>query len=357
MTIQKKQLLESLKKCMPGIETGNAVLQGADSFVFHNGKIFTYNDVISVSVPIEQTGLVEETVEGAVKAKEFYSIIEKFPSDEIEFVVKEKGWLLKCGRAKAELNLQEFDFESRLNDITPTEEWVEVQDDFIQGIGVCQMTNNKTALSGIYINGKDIISTDGYQINNFTMKSELPMFYISDKSSNELLKVFGIKSMQVQGSWVHFKTEDGTVFSVKTLQGTSFPYDKVKSLIESNDFEKMDLHAKFPQEMFKAIERATSFGMEISERTAVKLELNKDGIMVSSERTSGRYAEKISWEEEMKDMEDLIIFVDTTMMSFISNRSTEFYVSKNPVGGRSVPRLFFVTDSSVHIMATLEGKN
>lgn len=357
MTIQKKQLLESLKKCMPGIETGNAVLQGADSFVFHNGKIFTYNDVISVSVPIEQTGLVEETVEGAVKAKEFYSIIEKFPSDEIEFVVKEKVWLLKCGRAKAELNLQEFDFESRLNDITPTEEWIEIGEDFIEGIGVCQMTNNKTALSGIYISGKDIVSTDGYQVNNFKMKKELPAFYISDKSSNELLKVSGIKEMQLQGAWVHFKSEDGTVFSIKTLQVTSFPFAKVKALIDSNDFEKMDLHAKFPVEMFKAIERATSFGMEISERTAVKLELTESGITVSSERTSGRYAEKISWDEEVKGIQDLILYVDTTMMQFIANRSTEFYLSKNVMRGKVLPRLFFVTDSSVHIMATLEGNN
>lgn len=356
MTIQKKQLLESLKKCMPGIETGNFILQGADSFVFHNGKIFSYNDVISVMVPIEQTGLVEENISGAVKAKEFYSIVEKFPSDEIEFIVKENGWLLKCGKARAELNLQNFDFISRFNDLTPTDTWVEVGEDFIQGIGVCQMANNKTALSGIYVSGKDIISTDGYQINNFKMKTELPAFYISDKSSSELLKVQGIKFMQLQGSWVHFKCEDGNVFSIKTLQSSSFPYDKVKALVDSNDFEKMELHASFPPEVFKAIERATSFGMEISERTAVKLELSENGIMVSSERTSGRYAEKISWEEEMKGMDDLIIYVDTTMMQFIANRSAEFYLSRAVMNGKSLPRLFFVTDSSIHIMATLEGK-
>lgn len=357
MTIQKKQLLESLKKCIPGIETGNAVLQGADSFVFFNGKIFTYNDVISVSVPIEQSGLVEEDIKGAVKAKEFYSIIEKFPSDEIEFSVKEKGWLLKCGKAKAELNLQEFDFESRLKDIAPSEQWIKLEEDFIRGIGTCRMENNKTALSGIYVNGNNIISTDGYQVNNFTMKEELPIFYISDKSSNELLKVAGISEMQLQGSWVHFKTNDGTVFSVKTMQANSFPFDKVKKLVDSNDFEKMDLHAKFPSEMFKAIERATSFGMEISERIAVKLELNSDGIVISSERSSGRYMEKVSWEDDVGEIEPLVMFVDATMMKFIANRSAEFYLLNTVVAGRSIPRLFFVTENSIHVMATLEGKN
>lgn len=65
MVIQKKELLDSLKACMPGIETGSAVLQGADSFVFHDGKIFTYNDSISVTVPIKNDGLLEEGLEVA----------------------------------------------------------------------------------------------------------------------------------------------------------------------------------------------------------------------------------------------------------------------------------------------------
>jgi hypothetical protein len=39
MTISRKVLLDSLKKAMPGIESGNAVLQGADAFVFHGGKM------------------------------------------------------------------------------------------------------------------------------------------------------------------------------------------------------------------------------------------------------------------------------------------------------------------------------
>ena len=36
MTLERKVLLESLKLAMPGIESGNVVLQGSDSFVFPN---------------------------------------------------------------------------------------------------------------------------------------------------------------------------------------------------------------------------------------------------------------------------------------------------------------------------------
>ena len=83
MTIQRKELLESLKQCMPGIETGSAVLQGADSFVFHNGRIFTYNDSISVTVPIKNEGLLEEGLEGCVRAEEFFKIINKVDNPQV----------------------------------------------------------------------------------------------------------------------------------------------------------------------------------------------------------------------------------------------------------------------------------
>lgn len=54
MVIQKKELLENLKIVSPGIETGTVVLQGADTFAFHDGFISSYNDTISVTVPISE---------------------------------------------------------------------------------------------------------------------------------------------------------------------------------------------------------------------------------------------------------------------------------------------------------------
>ena len=227
MKISRKVLLDSLKKAMPGIESGNAVLQGADAFIFHEGKIFTYNDSIAVSIPLEIDGLVDEGVEGAVHADEFYKTLSKFSADELNFSVSENGaWLIKCGKAKIEMTLMNFDFSERLKGVTPDEDeksWVELPSDFIEGIGTCKMINNKTAMSGIYFSGKEIMSTDGFQINRYVIektKSDLPTFWISDNSSSELLKFNNIKEIQLKDNWVHFKSEDGSIFSIKTLEAS-----------------------------------------------------------------------------------------------------------------------------------------
>lgn len=357
MILQKKEFLENLKACMPGIETGSTSIQGADAFIFHNGKIFSYNDNIAVSVP---TNL--EEIEGAIKAEEFFKTISKFPSDEIKFSETENGtWLLKCGKAKAEMNLLDFDFESRVNSILPDKKnWVDLKEDFIQGIGTCKMSINKTQVAGIFFSGKDVVSTDGNQMNHYIMEdSELPTFWVSDSSANELMKLKKLVALQLQGSWVHFKAEDGTIFSVKTLQAEKFPFEKIKNIIDTSDPEKAILHAKFPKDLFAAIDRAVSFSIDISEHNAVRLTLSKEKIEVSSERNSGKYSEKVAWSEEIKeDFEKVIVYVDASMMEFVGQRTVEFYMLKGPVrNGKVLPRLLFVTDSSKHLLSTLDNSS
>lgn len=358
MTIQKSKLLESLKLAMPGIETGSAVLQGADSFVFHNGKIFSYNDSISVSVPLEQAGMIEEEVEGVVRAEEFFKIISKLPSDEISFVMSDGSWILKCGKAKATLTLQNFDYENRLSGIEPKDDWIDITDEFISGLGVCRMSNNKTPLSGIYISGNTVISTDGMQINKYEFKNcDIPTIWISDNCVNELIKLRNLIKMQVNGSWVHFQSEDGTIFSIKTLSTDKFPIEKIIPIIDTANPKKDDLHATFPKELFNAIDRAVSFSIDISERTAVRLIISKEKIEVSSERSAGKYNEKVSWDCEINgDFEPITVYVDTVMMEFAGQRSLEFYLMKGPLkNGKVIPRLLFVTENSLHLMSTLDS--
>lgn len=360
MIVQKKELVKCLQMAMPGIESGSAVLQGADCFVFYDGKIFTYNDSISVTVPISSEGLLEEGIEGCVKAEEFFKTVSKLPGDEIKFSVTEKNtWLLKCGKAKLEMTLLDFDYAARLKNIAPKEnKWVDLTEDFISGVSICKMAANKTQLSGVYIEGHDIISTDGNQMNFYMLKDiELPKFWISDSSASELIKLNKLVAVQLQDTWVHFKAEDGTLFSIKTLQTSGFPYEKIKTIIDTSDTKKAILHAKFPKEMFSAIDRAVSFSMNISECLAVRLGISKEKIVVSSERNTGKYNEKVSWEEEIsEDFEPFTVYVDAQMMQFMAQRTVEFYLIKGPVrNGKSLPRLLFVTESSKHLLATLDA--
>lgn len=354
MTIQKKDLLKKLGLCMSGIEKGNPILQGADSFIFYNGRIYAYNDMIYVSVPIENKELIAENLDGAVRAEEFFKIINKMPNEEIQFEVSPKhSWILKSGKARAELALVDFDYVTRLNEFKITDEWVDLDDDFFTGLNVCRMARNTTPLAGTFINGKFIVSTDGYQINRFQMKDcDLPEFWVSDHSMNELLKFNKFNKVQVQESWVHFKSESDVVFSLKTLVTANYPYRKFAPLIDNVDFSTM-VKGKFPMGIGDVVERASVFDISLESHSAVKLTIDSDGVEVSSENAVGNYSEKVAWDDGKKDFEKIAVYVDAEMIRSASSKTLEFYLQK--VDGKP-PRLFFITDSSIHLMSTLANK-
>jgi len=354
MNVKRTELLKALKQCLPGIENGNNVLEGADLFVFNNGFVFSYNDVISVSVPVKSEGLLEEGIDGAVRAEEFYGIINKFNGDLIEFTVENEKWILKSGKAKVELTLMSGDFTERFENIKPDKKkWLEITPEFTQGLGVCRMSNNKNAISGLFITSKEIISSDGFQVNHFKYKgAEFENFWISDVSAGELLKVGVLTHIQLKGTWAHFKTADNTTFSVKTLNAEKWPYEKIITLLETHKKTKNTVAATFPKELFDAIDRASSFYLDISDSRAVRLLISPKRIVVSSERIAGKFEEKVAWRDEPPTFTPFELYVDTAMILFAARRSMSFYIFERE---GNTPRIIFTTENSIHLMATLSN--
>ena len=55
MEIQKELLVSAMKKALPGIDAGSSVIIGADTFIFANVNIYTYNNDIGVTVHLDAT--------------------------------------------------------------------------------------------------------------------------------------------------------------------------------------------------------------------------------------------------------------------------------------------------------------
>jgi DNA polymerase III sliding clamp (beta) subunit (PCNA family) len=361
MVVKREVLLDTLKQCLPGIEKGNVVLEGADTFILSGGFIYTYNDNISVRVPIVEAGLgLDEPIEGAVKASEFFSVVSKLPGEEIQLSGADKKWVIKSGKAKVELNLMEFDYSPRLKGIDPGEkDWQELHKDFQMAVGLCKMNGNRHSLSGIYVNGDVIASTDGWLINKAVIgAAKLPMFWINDPAASEVLKLIGLKELKLKDSWAHFKTDKGVVFSVRTLQADKWPMPKLDKIIDAHKKEKGDIEGVFPKELFAAVDRASSFSMEIEDYSTVRLTLSQKNIEVEAERTSGKYTEKVAWETPLTEkFTPIILYVDTQMMTYASRRSMGFYIHSTEKKGVKLQRLILQGKNSIHLLSTFQPKS
>lgn len=348
MILNRSKLLEALKRCLPGIDQVALLLEGADTFVFHDGKIFSYNDNISVVSPFE----TPEPLEGAVKAKEFYELISRFTGEEITLTPSENSWVLQSGRAKASLALLEAKTIARINGILIKDTFLPLPGQFQEAIKVCQFSGNKSSLSGIFVVDSFMFATDEHRINLFEFSDEFQTFWISEPAAKELANLPGLKEYAVMPSWIQFRSENGTVFACKRLMDAKFPYDKLKTIVKENDFADGDFTAVLPKMLQESMGRATALAMDMEKLKAVQLSFSTEGIRVFSERATGVFQEQVPWETVPEgEIKPVTIFVDQSMVDYGLKRSRKFYIKEDATSKRIV----FRTDTSIHIIGTISA--
>jgi len=100
--MKRQDLVEALEIVKPGLAS-NELLEQTTSFAFSEGNVYTYNDEISISHPVE--GL--EDFEGAIEAEHLYKFLKRTTRPGITLTPKKESLLVKSGRAQAGLHMKE----------------------------------------------------------------------------------------------------------------------------------------------------------------------------------------------------------------------------------------------------------
>lgn len=348
MLLNRGKLLDAMKRCLPGIDQAALLLEGADTFIFKDGKIYTFNDNISVAVSFESP----EPLVGAIKAKELYELTSRFTSEEITLVPDDTSWKITAGRATATLALMEAKTIDRIKGILTKDAFEPLPAPFQEAIKTCQFSGNRSSLSGIFVVDNFMMATDEIRVNLFEFSQELKTFWIGDPAAKELSTLPGLKEYSLTPSWVHFKTESGTIFSCKRLIDAKFPYGKLKSIVSQNQKEDGDFFAKLPKGLLDSMARASALAMDMEKLKAVQLYFFDEGVEVYSERATGNYKELIPWDEPLSEkMTPVVIYIDHSMVEYGLKRSTTFYIKEE----LHSKRIIFQTESSTHIVGTISA--
>lgn len=344
MKVNRLNLIQDMDKVLPGIATGTVVLENADTVIFNNGHIYSYNSAISVDVAeTNPSGL-----KGVVKGIDFYNCLTKLPGEEIEFESDNDTWKIKDGSINVKINLLPAGklFE-RFESLKPNENWTPVDgEDFHKGLVSCNMPKNASKFAGIFFKENNMVSTDQYIINKYIAKSQFPSLWISDSAVSELLKWNTFVGLELNKMWLQLKASDGTVFSVRTLDPSGFPIDRILEILNSNLAISPDLEAEFTSEFYKAVDRAKAFSSEDSGHEIVVLNIGPNGSDVTSERVSGSYDEHI---ESIKAETPLTLKLDVQSIQDCSSSFNKFKVITR--GGNK--NLILETENSVKVVSTI----
>lgn len=349
MDIKRTELEAALKKCLPGVDTGKMLIEGADTFIFQDNKIFSYNDAISVSTPFP----CELT--GAVKAQELFKLVTKCKADLKVIEVKsedesEQSWKIKSGSATAQLTLLESSVISQIKSMkTKDLKWSKIPENFMDGLSLCKIGCNRSSLAGIFVKDNIMVSTDELSINWFTLSDKMDCFWVDDSVIGELVKFTGVKEYSISDAWLHFRTEDKTVFSCKIREQEGYLFPKIKSIIEPL-LKTNHVAKQLPSKLLEALDRASALSMSTADSNeAIQLVFKKEQVEVRSKRFTGKYLEKIPWDKPVKEFTDPVsVFVDYAMISRSLKRSLSFYLSDD----EDEKSLIFQGEGYIHLLST-----
>ena len=289
MQIQKVTLAEAVKKCLPGVETGTALIEGTDTLVFTKGALHAYNDSIHVSVQLEGSEL-----EGVVKAKEFSKLVNKLAGDVVVIELVDGKWTLTCGATEAELPLYSDNITQHLASLNLDKlAWSPLPADFSSGLQLTKIGGNTNPVRGAFIQGNKVYSTDSIRINEYTFDAPMLPFWIDDPAVTDLLKIGALVSYAIGQAWAHFKTKDGAIFSAKLKEYALFPAEPLKAHIASALEAPVLAGNNLPLALADAIERVAIFGADIQGVVSVGLTFHQDHVLCFSGKATGKAKEKV----------------------------------------------------------------
>lgn len=283
--ISRTELMEALEIVKPGLASKEHIEQST-SFAFLGGKVITYNDEISVSHPVKGIDF-----DGAIRAEEFYKILNKLKQDDIEVLKEANEIILKAGRVKAGLLLQN-EIRMPLDALGDIGKWHEVDADIVDRIQftafACSTDMSRPILTCVHVRNDGLIeASDGYRLIRYNTGVSLPVntFLIPATIITKLSKCTPTHIAEGQG-WIHFKTEAGTIYSCRTFFGDAYPKTDHLTEVDGEEF-------LFPKTINDVLDKAIIFtGTDVLAEVTVTLTMNK--LIVKGQSDTGWIEETVN---------------------------------------------------------------
>ncbi|MDA3809631.1 MAG: hypothetical protein PF518_04795 [Spirochaetaceae bacterium] len=350
MQIDKGALLKAVKKVMPGVGTGAKVLEGSDNIIFSEIGLHSFNRAISVTVPFEYPE--GEFLHGTVNAIDLFNILNnkrlKVISDTLEVKQISIGIKFSGNQWDSVLDFQEDSewMSEKITTLSSTKCEKELPTDFKKGMYLCSIKGNNIPQHGVYVKGTGMYSTDKRVGNIYEMDSECEEFWIGQDEVNEFVKVPGIfthyeLSSSMMGHWVHFKDNEGTIFSM-TLKDCSLYQKALTFLLTQQDIVPVDtkLQGTLPSGFADAIETCSLMAdkEKSSGKKNVEITFTSEKMVVKGIKIGGKLTNSLPWDEDKKmDLGNGKLkyrFVSNNIIA-ASRKAKDFFINKMEGAGNA----------------------
>lgn len=216
MKIEKEELLQILRQIKPAISKKD-IIEELTHFIFTGHEIVTFNGKVSIRKSFESD------FQCSVSGEEFYKIIDGIDSQEI-ILEKDKGYLfIKGGNTIGKIAIVDnLDILEKIEIDFKNNKWKKVPTKFREALNFCLFSASKDLsflmLTCCAVKENCVFSSDNFRISMYKLDGEMDDILIPLMAAIELVK-FDIKKYSVDKNWIHFKTKELIIFSLRKIQG------------------------------------------------------------------------------------------------------------------------------------------
>lgn len=295
MRIDRESFLNDLGMVKSGLSPREFIEQSS-CFVFQEGMVITFNDEVACR---KKVGL---NITGAVQADSLLAILEKLDDPDLKVRENEKGELEFRGKRKGFGITKDAEIHLPIDRVEVPKKWHELPKEFIEGIGLVQhcvsTDESRFLLTCIHLSPEFIEACDNLQIMRCYVKTGLKGSVLVRGTSLAHITSLGMDKMSLTKSWIHFKNQQGLVFSCRRY---TEDYPSLDKLISFKGHPIV-----IPKGLSQASDRAAVFAMDKAGDPLMTVTISNQMIRILGEGLSGWYKEVKKIDYEGPPMEFLI---------------------------------------------------
>ena len=212
--INRKAFIDALAKVKPGLASKEIVEQSTH-FIFDDNKIWTYNDQITIMQNFD-SGL-----KGAVKADQFFKLLNKIPDEEIS-MTSEEGKITITGK-KIKANVK-IDPDVKIQPIPVpginSKQWEVLPDNFDKAISFSAFSASRNMyrpeLTCLLIQDGFCIGCDTFRGTKYELSSKMEQDFLLPAAAGLELSKYNPHKVLAEAGWLHFINKEYTTFSCRT---------------------------------------------------------------------------------------------------------------------------------------------
>lgn len=307
MRVKREQLLHRLHQVSAGLAS-REILEQSASFVFNDGKIYTFNDEI-LCIADYDCGM-----KGAVHAQQLVNLLGKLTDDEVEIEAKDGEFLVTGKKSRAGIRTN-HEILLPVDSVERPESWSSLPADFNDSLEVVQGSASKDDLhfnlTCIHLTPNHVEACDGYQLTRYKLETGLDSECLIKRDSAKSLIGLGVNKVSEGKNWIHFRSDDLQISCRRWMQ----EYMNLDDLINFTGKP-----TTLPGGLAEAVEKAEIFSVDNANENQVLVRIKGGKLSLKGEGAHGWYEqrEKISY-----DGDPIEFMIPPKLLSEITKRTND----------------------------------